>query len=239
MTSAALRPLALPLLAALALHALWLAGSRLPRQQPGQVRGSTPADDTPQLVRLARRLSLEQSLRVATPLPPPPLVAAPAAPPLPRPGAGSRQPVRQPVRPAARRTDRPKARTAIRQATRPAARPASVPGRATTAQGPPDAGQAAPQALLQSLWDKAEPAEDPPAPLASLPAAAQLRQLDGNGARRLGLGEPPATPQRIRGDLLLIWTHADQFWLLRLPVNPGPGDAGQRAAGRPIRSQPP
>jgi hypothetical protein len=187
MTLARWRSLGLPLLAALALHGLWLAGQRLAQPQPTLT--TPPAavrDDTPELVRVARRLTLEHSLRVATPLPPPAAKAAPPkAPPLPRPRSTTKPP-----QPISRQRRAPK----------------------------PPADPEADASVLARLWAQAQPVDEAPGPLASLPAAAQLRQIPEDEARRLGVNQPPLTPQIQAGDLMLAWAQGGALWLLRLPL---------------------
>ncbi|MEB3352067.1 MAG: hypothetical protein VKM01_07060 [Cyanobacteriota bacterium] len=211
--------LAVPLLAALALHGLWLASGRLERSpNPAlpQARGLRPAadDDTPELLRLSRRLSLERSLRVATPLPPPPPPPAPAAPDLP--AAPGRRPA-----PALARPPRPSPKP-VRAVTR--ATPRTTPGRAKSPAGvgarplPAPSPQAA---LLAKLWARAEPPAEVPSPLAGLPPAVELRRMPSAAATGLGLEQPPSQPQRLRDHLLLLWSEDSDLWLLRLPFGGG------------------
>jgi hypothetical protein len=200
MTLARWRSLGLPLLAALALHGLWLAGQRLAQPQPTLT--TPPAavrDDTPELVRVARRLTLEHSLRVATPLPPPAAKAAPPkAPPLPRP--------RSTAKPAV-------------AAAKPKPRPAPPQPISRQRRAPkPPADPEADASVLARLWAQAQPVDEAPGPLASLPAAAQLRQIPEDEARRLGVNQPPLTPQIQAGDLMLAWAQGGALWLLRLPL---------------------
>ncbi|MEB3265399.1 MAG: hypothetical protein VKN13_02165 [Cyanobacteriota bacterium] len=210
-----LQPLAVPLLAAIALHGLWLAGQRLPRQPATASAVRAPlADDTPELVRLARRLTLEQSLRVATPLPPPPAPPAPPAPPtLPGP-----QPMSRASQPSTAAKARPKApKVAAAQPASRVQRRAAKPTAGTSTVV--SAGASGPPArLLSGLWAKAQPVEDVAGPLATLPASVQLRQIGEEQARRLGLSDPPASPQVLGGDLLVVWLQGGEVWLLRLPL---------------------
>lgn len=224
-------PLLIALLAAALFHALALSFMQLraSRQAIGTAGGAAgptapgAGDDTPELLRLSRRLAQGNALPPlilppSEPLPPPP-------PELERAGrattttTAARPGRRQPSGTAGRsqRAGSSRRLAATASATAPAAGPRDSASSEETPQalitqarrqlsgaaeaGPPRAEGPLP-AAWQQLWDAATPGGEPPAALADLGGGVELRRL----------------PQTVLiGDrLLLLWRDGSALWLIRV-----------------------
>jgi hypothetical protein len=231
-------PLGLALLAAVLLHALWLAEAQLrQRRQPTPTRLER-ADDTPELLVFSRQPPEPLGLETV-PLPPP--EAIPPPPPLlPKLGDATPKGAAPPRRPG-------KAPVAIgkRPATAPRATPrlAAVPGSGRRPGPPPlpplpvatplealrEALRRGPDSpppplegpALQSwrtLWQSGDPNPAPPPAWAARPAEAEVRRLPLARARAEGVEVESGRLLRLDDQLLLLWIEGDQLWLLRLPA---------------------
>lgn len=214
--------LAVPLVAALALHGVWLAWDSLRSSRPGGDTRIRRGDDTPELLVFSRQ---PPEPMPAAPSPPPPPSFSPAPPPLPprrsarpvRRGTVARAPRSraQPPRPG---RPRAAAAAASRAVSPPAAPPLSPPG-------PPRPPAEALQ-RWRDLWRTAapvDPSSPAPAPLAAVAAAGELRWLPLDRLRAQGLDPESGRVLPLEDALLLLWREADSIWLLRTPVAPPSG----------------
>ncbi len=71
---------------------------------------------------------------------------------------------------------------------------------------------------LQQLWQAGISVSQPPAPLADLPAAVELRRLPAGATGRLGLPEPHGHSLVGRNNAVLLWRLGGEVWALRLPL---------------------
>jgi hypothetical protein len=176
LTGRTLPPLALPLVAAVLAHGLWISYAQLRRSRQPPPAALSARDNTPELLRFSRRMPLEQSLGTvplppASTLPPPPpdLLM-----PLPGPGGGSRSV----GAPAATRQ-----RTTIAMA--------ATPRQATARQA--TAGQAPAHRTATSRRPGLGPT-DPSPPTLSAPGAAALNAPAGEDTAEKGSGPAPEGP---------------------------------------------
>ena len=72
--------------------------------------------------------------------------------------------------------------------------------------------------VLQQLWQAGDSVSQPPAPLADLPAAVELRRLPAGVTGRLGLPEPHGHSLVGRNTAVLLWRLGSEVWALRLPL---------------------
>ena len=179
------RSLATPLLAALALHGLWLAWDSLHPSRPLGDPRIRRGDDTPELLVFSRQ---PPEPLPAAPVPPPPPSFSPAPPPLPP--RRSARPLQAGLSPRRALSPRPVRRGTLARAPHSRAKP-PLPGRSrATASSPPAPPQSpppqsppplAPGEALQrwrDLWRSAapvDPSSPAPAPLAAAAAAGELR----------------------------------------------------------------
>jgi hypothetical protein len=192
--------LGLALLAAVLLHALWLAGAHLQqRRQPPPTRPQR-ADDTPELLVFSRQSPEPLDLET---LPLPPQQAMPPPPPLALP------PARKASRPALPAARAPSTPTSGRH---PGPPPPPPPPSPQSAAGPREG--AALQAW-RTLWQGAE-ASPSAAPDAG-PAEIEVRRLPLARARAEGLEPESGRVLRFDELVLLPWIVGDQLWLVRLP----------------------
>ncbi len=214
-------PLALPLLAAVLLHALAMAAERLHHHRPEPPPSLRRADDTPELLIFSRQAP-ESPEADRIPLPPPEPIPSPPAPPLPPARAAvARAPRPAPPAPPAR---------AVRAAPKPNQTPATLPP--ATPPGPLEALQRARQGRDQekiaalegeegeawlSLWRSAGPAVPLPAALAAGAEGGELRSLGLEQAQQQGIDPEAARVLRLDGQLLLAWIEAERLWLLKVP----------------------
>ena len=71
---------------------------------------------------------------------------------------------------------------------------------------------------LQQLWQAGVSVSQPPAPLADLPAAVELRRLPAGVTGRLGLPEPHGHSLVGHNTAVLLWRLGGEVWALRLPL---------------------
>ena len=233
--------LGLALLAALLLHALWLAEAQLRQSRQPPPARLQRADDTPELLVFSRQPPEPLGLDTV-PLPPP--EAMPPPPPsLPGLRGGPRQagpPTLQagsPARPTGKRPSGPSpkpSRTTSRLAAGGAGqrRPAPPPLPPLPATSPlealrearrrgPDAGPSPLEGealqAWRTLWQSAEAGSPPPAALTARPVEAEVRRLPLARARAEGVDPVSGLPLRFDDQWLLPWIDGEQLWLLRVP----------------------
>jgi hypothetical protein len=218
--------LALPLLAALALHGLWLAWDSLRSSRPGGDPRIRRGDDTPELLVFSRQ---PPEPVPAAPVPPPPPSFSPAPPPLPP--RRSAPPPQAGLSPQRARSPAPVRRGTLARPPRPRAKPPLAGRSRAAASGPPAPTQPPspgpplpPGEALQrwrDLWRAAAPVDRSspvPAPLAAAAAAGELRWLPLERLRAQGLDPESGRVLHLDDALLLLWREADFIWLLRTPV---------------------
>ncbi len=230
-----LPPLAIPLLAALALNGVVLLPVlRQERRTPEPLAlGRMAADNTPELLRFSRRQALRPGLPAlmlppGAELPPPPPLVVDLPPAAARSGGRPRAIARQAGAAGGGTPGNVKAASPAPASTAASeageATPAA-PGPAPSAEAPliavllaPRRLEAAEAASVEALWNQASAALDPPAALAPLPGGIQLRRLPLVKARALGLTNPSRQAVLTGDRPLLLWPDGITLWLLRLPA---------------------
>lgn len=219
-------------LLAVALHGIWIMLPPSRRAQPGPAgRLPVPTDDTPELLRLSRAGDAPAGLSglpVGLPPPPPPpnllpqaaapLGAGPAsgsslgpAPGLPLPAALPQPPLPLRLVEAAAQL-----RSLLAQPP-PAALSAADRDGLVALQRRQWWLAAAQTPLLQRLWQHGAAVPVPPAALAGLPQAAELRRLPAGPLPGLGDGDWHGHSLVAPEAALLLWRQAGSLWVLRLP----------------------
>jgi hypothetical protein len=222
------------LLLALALNGVWLVVVGLaPRAE--QPRPLATGADAPQLLRLSRKLLVqEEAQRRALPL----IAAMDALPPPPPPELLS-----PPPRPVIARAARALPPTGWVWSTADSDLPAEpaealelsqawLPGNGTPVSDPSAAsleirrrqlwltpGQAQ---QLQALWQRSSSL---PSPFEGLPAGTSVRRMLASARSPLGLAKPHGFSLVLPDDVVLFWRQGQQVWLLRSPLNRPAGTA--------------
>lgn len=241
-------PLAIALMAAIALHLLALSAASLRQRQQPEPAPPPPRDDTPELLLFSRQQMREPAiapLAIASlaQLPPPPPPLAPDADSV-RPAAGGkpsksvattdltrpRPHASQRTRPVAPSSPGTTTRRATRNPTRvdPALETAltALSRWQTAAPGkPPTAGEAgwpAPQkaeAEQLALWKRLwEKAAPAGAGTRPLPAGMELRRLTAGDSESAALPESQRLSLLLGDRLLLVWPAGRELWLLEAPA---------------------
>ena len=164
-----LQPLGMPLVVALLLHALLLAGASLRPQRTGAAPPLRP-DDTPELL-VFSRLPPEPLPTSGVPLPPPELLPAPPPPPpLPSRPLRPLRPSGQPLASATRRLGQPGRRSPAR-AKRPVESRPATPATAASAPVPSASASASPSASSSSTATSTASATSSASASAATPAS--------------------------------------------------------------------
>ena len=206
---------------ALAVHAVWMLGAAPPRPAGRPLsRLASPADDTPELLRLNRAAGSPAALPTVplTPLPPPPPALLPKGAPAPLAVPG---PVQPGLAPPPLPTRLPEAVAALRLVI------AQAPG-AAIATGDRDAPvamqrrlwwlTAAQEPLVLDLWQRAAAEPAPPDGLGPLPDEIALRRSSPADRSGLGPGDWHGHTLLGRQAALLLWRQAGRWWLVRIPM---------------------
>ncbi len=215
-------------LLAFGVHAALVLGPSPQRQQPARAsRLASPADDTPQLLRLSRAEEVPVPLSSGSfsALPPPPPALLPKGPLAPAATPELQAALPLPPLPS-RLSDAAAAfRSLLRQP------PGLVP-----AAGDRDTFvalqrrlwwlTAAQEPLVQALWQRATVIPSIPDGLGPLPDAAELRRWTAADLPGLGAGNWHGHGLLGRQGALLLWRQDGSVWLLRLPL-PDPEPAAK------------
>lgn len=227
------RSLALPLLAALALHALWLAWSSLRPPRPAGLAPLHHLDDTPELLVFSRQ---PPEPLPAAGVPPPPPSFSPPPPSLPprranRPGLSrsSARPAQFPRpdrRGSATRARLPQLQPpkAKRAQSAPAARLASAQPHQAGVHPSATADRPEGEALQRwrDLWRAAAAVDErrsPPASLVTAAAGGEVRWLPLARLRAEGLDPESGRVLQLDDARLLVWQEAETIWLVRFPLD--------------------
>ena len=189
-----LQPLGMPLVVALLLHALLLAGASLRPQRTGAAPPLRP-DDTPELL-VFSRLPPEPLPTSGVPLPPPELLPAPPPPPpLPTRALRPLRPSGQPLASATRRLSQPRRRSPAR-AKRPVESRPATPATAASAPAPSASASASPSAssstATASATSSASASAATPASPGKPEAGPRWRRLWQGAEGGAALPPPPA-----------------------------------------------
>jgi hypothetical protein len=206
---------------ALGLHGLLVLGPEPPR--PGgrpSSRLASPADDTPELLRLSGAADTPARISSVplTALPPPPPALLPKGS-LASPAAAPAAEAGLPLPPLPSRL--PEAVAALRTLLRqpPGAALAGGDRELLVALQRRLFGLTAPQEpLAQALWQRAAVVPSPPDGLGGLPEEAELRRWPGASLPGFGAGDWHGHGLLGRQAALLVWRQAGTLWLVRLPL---------------------